>query len=92
MSNTVTDNTALNRYELITDGGTAFVRYRSVTGIRTFTHAEVPKALEGHGLGSELARGALELARTQGYKIVPQCPFIADFIAKHPEYRDLVAG
>jgi len=52
----------------------------------------VPKPLEGHGLGSALARGALELARIQGYKIVPQCPFIAAYIAKHPEFRDLVAG
>ncbi len=92
MSNAVTDNTALNRYELITDGGIAFIRYRAGAGIRTFTHAEVPKALEGHGLGSALARGALDLARAQGCKIVPQCPFIADFIAKHSEYRDLVAG
>jgi len=92
MSNAVTDNTTLNHYELITDGGVAFVKYRTAPGIRIFTHAEVPKALEGHGLGSELARGALELARTQGYKVVPQCPFIADFIGKHPEYRDLVAG
>jgi uncharacterized protein len=91
MSNAVTDNTALNRYELITDGGIAFVRYRTSEKIRTFTHAEVPKALEGHGLGSALAQGALELARTQGYRIVPQCPFIAAFIGKHPEFRDLVA-
>ena len=91
MPNAVTDNTTLDRYELITDGGIAFVRYRTVDRIRTLTHAEVPKALEGHGLGSALARGALELARTQRYKIVPQCPFIVAYIAKHPEYRDLVA-
>jgi predicted GNAT family acetyltransferase len=31
------------------------------------------------------------LARTQGYKIVPQCPFIVGFIEKHPEFRDLIA-
>jgi predicted GNAT family acetyltransferase len=91
MSNAVTDNTALNRYELITEGGVAFVRYRTAPGIRTLTHAEVPKALEVHGLGSALAQGTLELARTQGYRIVPQCPFIVDFIEKHPEFRDLVA-
>jgi len=90
MPNAVTDNTALDRYELVTDGGIAFVRYRTGAGIRTFTHAEVPKALEGHGLGSALARGALELARTQGFKIVPQCPFIAAYVRKHPEYQDII--
>jgi predicted GNAT family acetyltransferase len=92
MSNAVTDNTALNRYELITDGGIAFVKYRTAPGVRILTHEEVPRALEGHGLGSALAQGALELARTQGYKIVPQCPFIVGFIEKHPEFRDLIAG
>lgn len=92
MPHAVTDNTALNRYELITDGGIAFVKYRTAPGIRTLTHAEVPKALEGHGLGSSLAQGTLELARTQGYKIIPQCPFVAAFVGKHPEFRDLVAG
>ena len=91
MTNAVTDNAAMNRYELITDGGTAFVLYRTAGTIRTFAHAEVPKAVEGHGVGSTLARGALELARTQGFKVIPQCPFIAAFVVKHPEFRDLVA-
>jgi uncharacterized protein len=91
MPNAVTDNTASNRYELITDGGLAFVRYHTADKVRTLTHAEVPEALEGHGLGSALARGTLELARSQGYKIVPQCPFVAAFIGKHPEFQDLIA-
>ena len=90
MPNAVTDNTAMNRYELITDSGLAFVRYRTADNVRTLTHAEVPKALEGHGLGSALARGALELARTQDYRIIPQCPFIVAFIGKHPEFQDMI--
>ena len=92
MSNAVTDNAALSRYELKAGGGIAFVRYRSSARVRTFVHAEVPSVQRSNGLGSALARGALELARTQGYKIVPQCPFIAAYIGKHPEFQDLVAG
>ncbi|MGD0865209.1 MAG: GNAT family N-acetyltransferase [Rhizomicrobium sp.] len=92
MSNAVTDNAALSRYELKTDGGIAFVRYRSSAGVRTFIHAEVPSVLRSNGVGSELARGALELAQSQGYKIAPQCPFIAAYIRKHSEFQDLVAG
>ncbi|MGD0141533.1 MAG: GNAT family N-acetyltransferase [Rhizomicrobium sp.] len=92
MSNAVTDNKAANRYELITDGVAAFVTYRTTAGIRTFVHTEVPSALAGKGVGSLLARGALELARTQGFKIIPECPFIAAYIRKHPEFQDLVAG
>ena len=37
-----------------------------------------------------LVRGALELARAQGYKVIPRCSFITAFIRKHPEFQDLV--
>jgi predicted GNAT family acetyltransferase len=46
--------------------------------------------LSGQGIGSKLARGALEQARTHGLKVVPKCPFIAAFIAKNAEFADLV--
>jgi hypothetical protein len=37
-------------------------------------------------------QGALDDARRRGWRIVPQCPFVAEFIAEHPEYADLVAA
>ena len=92
MGNAVTDNAAMNRYEMITDGGLAFIRYRAVDKGRNLFHAEVPKSVEGHGVGSALARGTLDLVRMQGFKIIPGCPFVAAYIAKHPEFRDLVAS
>ena len=55
-----------------------------------FTHTEVPPALEGRGVGSRLARAALDDARRRGLAVVPRCPFIAAFIRRHPAYRDLV--
>nr|MDQ2879460.1 N-acetyltransferase [Pseudomonadota bacterium] len=33
----------------------------------------------------------LDSARDRGLKVVPQCPFVAAYIAKHPEYRGLLA-
>ena len=44
----------------------------------------------GQGIGSQLVRGLLEIARTQGLKVVAKCPFVAGYIAKHPEYADLL--
>ena len=38
-----------------------------------------------------LVRGALDDVRRKGMTVGPQCPFVANFIAEHPEYADLVA-
>ena len=57
-----------------------------------FTHTFVPEAQRGHGVGSRLVEAGLAAARERGLKVDPQCPLFADYIARHPETRDLVAG
>src|SRR5439155_24062006 len=57
-----------------------------------YTHTVVPLALEGHGIAGRLASAALDYARDRGLAVVPLCPYVADYIGKHPEYEDLVAG
>jgi uncharacterized protein len=91
VSNQVRNNAALHRFELDADGHTALAHYRLSPSTITFTHTEVPTELSGRGVGSALARGALEIVRAQGLKVVPQCPFIRAFIEKHPEFQDLLA-
>jgi predicted GNAT family acetyltransferase len=89
--NAVADNSAAGRYEMDVDGQSAFITYRRSLGVVTLLHAQVPAGRSGHGLGSKLTRAALELARMQGLKVVPRCPFIANYIQKHPEFQDLLA-
>ena len=48
------------------------------------------RAVSRRGVGSRLIRAALDSARDQGLRVVPQCPFVRAFIERHPEYRDLV--
>jgi predicted GNAT family acetyltransferase len=91
MSNNVRDNTERRRFELDADGHVAFSEYKRAGGVLTIMHTEVPKALGGKGIGSQLARGLLEIARAQGLKVVPRCSFVAGYIDKHPEYADLRA-
>lgn len=55
-----------------------------------FTHTEVEAGYEGKGVGSQLARTALDDARTRGLGVVPLCPFIKGWIDRHPDYADLV--
>ncbi len=90
MSEGVRDNTAQNRFELDIDGHQAVAYYRLTPGVITFVHTEVPQALSGQGVGSKLIRGALDIVRARGLKVVPQCPFVSAFMGKHPEYDDLL--
>jgi uncharacterized protein len=68
VSNQVRNNTALRRFELDVDGHTALAHYRLSPPIITFTHTEVPTELSGRGVGSALARGALEIVRAEASK------------------------
>jgi uncharacterized protein len=91
LSNTVRNNTEHHRFELDADGHTAVAYYQlSPGGVITFTHTEVPQELSGRGIGSALARGALEIIRALGLKVVAECPFISAYIGKHPEFNDLL--
>ena len=57
----------------------------------TITHTEVPAALRGRGIGSQMMHGVLKDVRARGLKVIPRCPFVADFINRHPAYADLLA-
>ena len=90
MSNNVRDNTKLRRFELDTDGHIAFSEYKRDDGVLTIMHTEVPKELGGRGIGSTLIKGVLDIARAQGAKVKPLCPFAKAYIERHAEYTDLL--
>jgi predicted GNAT family acetyltransferase len=91
MPSPLRDNTALSRFELDVDGGIAFVNYRRADGVLFLTHTEVPRQLRERGIGGQVVQATLETARAQGMKVTPRCGFVARFIAKHPEFQDLLA-
>jgi predicted GNAT family acetyltransferase len=87
----VRDNAERRRFEVVVDGAVAgFAEYQRRGGRIIFVHTEIDPAHEGQGLGSTLARGALDAAREAGEPVVPLCPFIAAYIERHEEYADLV--
>lgn len=87
------NNEAAHQYELKLDGSVAgHAVYEEQHGRVRFTHTEIDPKYEGQGLGSKLAKQALDDVRRRGLKAVPQCRFIAAYIQRHPEYSDLVAG
>ncbi|HET6625519.1 MAG TPA: GNAT family N-acetyltransferase [Nocardioidaceae bacterium] len=91
---TVQDNPDRSRYEALVESGVVagYAAYEKTGGLLVFTHTEVDDAFEGQGVGSALARGALEDARTTGLPVRPLCPFIKEYIDRHPEFEDLVAA
>jgi len=91
MSVEIVPNPEQDRFEIHVDGQKAGqAEYVRRGDLVIFTHTEIADAYEGRGLGSHLARGALDAVRVAGDPIVPLCPFITGYIAKHPEYEDLV--
>lgn len=86
----VLDNPDASQFEARVDGHLAFVAYARRGNIIIFTHTEVPKELQGRGIGNVLAHAVLERARAEDLKVLPRCPFIAKYIARHPEYQSLV--
>lgn len=91
MTSNVRDNADRHRFELDADGHIAFSNYKRADGVLTILHTEVPKALEGRGIGSALIRGVLDIARSQRLKVIAVCPFAKSYIERHPEYADLLA-
>jgi predicted GNAT family acetyltransferase len=87
----VIDNKTRQRFELEVEGQVAFANYRETPQAVIITHTETPRALRGRGVASELVKGALELIRADGHKVIGACGFVVDYLGKHPEYRDLVA-
>jgi len=91
---TTVHNPEAHRYEAWCDGELAgFAAYRLTEKLIVFTHTEVDDRFEGRGVGSAIARYALEDVRADGTRqVVPKCPFIRSWIESHPEFASLVRG
>ena len=81
-----------SRFEVrVGDELAGFAEYRRRPGLIAFIHTLIDPRFEGLGLGSRLARFALQQARSERLAVLPFCPFIRAVIADHPaDYLDLV--
>jgi len=84
------DNTAAKQYELVVDGKNPRIEYIAVKDKIYLTHTEVPKELEGKGLASKMVLMVLEDIKSRNLTLIPMCPFVAMYIKRHPEWRELV--
>lgn len=92
MDVTVADMPEQRRYEARTDSEriAGVAEYTRTGGLVVFTHTEVDPDFEGRGVGGTLVRGALDDVRSRGLAVHPLCPFVREWIQRHPDYGDLV--
>jgi uncharacterized protein len=87
----VEDNPARRRFEILIDGSlVGYARYTPRQDRVIFTHTEVDPAYRDKGVGTALARAALDQIRARGDRVEAKCPFIAAFINRHREYAELL--
>jgi predicted GNAT family acetyltransferase len=87
----VRDERAAERYAITVGGEPAgFAQYRDRGPALAFVHTEIDDRFEGQGLGGRLVSAALDDVRSRGLAVLPLCPFVRGYIARHHEYLDLV--
>jgi uncharacterized protein len=91
-STEVVNNEAEQRFEAHVQGHTAFLAYRRFPDRLVLVHTEVPPAIEGKGIAGKLVARALDFARAAHLRVIPLCPYVTDFVRKHPEYHDLLSA
>lgn len=87
----VVNNQSASRFELEENGQLAFATYRKHGDVYVIPHVEAAMALRGKGTAGRLMEGIAAMARAQGFKIHPRCPYAAAWFQRHPGQQDLVA-
>lgn len=87
---TITHDEQAKRFETSIDGYTGYISYQERDDTLVYDHTIVPQELGRRGIGSALVKHALNYAREQNKKVIPQCSFVSSYISKHPDYQDVL--
>ena len=92
MTHSIEHNANDERYEIYVDDELAgFTEARVLGDTVLMPHTLVLEKFSGQGLGGELVGAALDDIRSSGRSVRPTCTYVRGYIAKHPEYADLLA-
>ncbi len=84
------NDTSSRQFEMEVEGRMAKVEYE-LNGTKMFlTHAKVPKALEGLGVGAAIVERVFSYIEENNLKLVPMCAFVTAHLRKHPEWKRIV--
>lgn len=90
MPSEVVDNTDESRYELLVEGErVGLIDYVRGEHVERLIHTEIDPDRQEHGLASGFVQEVLDRLRTTDLRLQPDCPYVAHWLTKHPEYQDL---
>jgi uncharacterized protein len=96
MSLQIQHDTVRRRFEAVVDGHRCVCDYRLEDSetpeqrVMAIVHTGVPSAVGGRGIAAELVAEALAWARSQSLKVDPVCSYVAVYMRRHRETRDLL--
>lgn len=80
-------------FELAVENLTAFIEFElKKENILFLTHTEVPKPLEGKGVGAAIVDKTFRYIKENNYTLAPLCPFIVKYLIRHPEWQSILAA
>ena len=91
---TVSQNEDDSRFEAFAAGALlGYIEYTLNGKVMDLPHTLVFPEFEGQGVGSALTRQSLDMIRAMDdeMRVTPTCPFIAVWIKRHSEYKDMLA-
>jgi predicted GNAT family acetyltransferase len=84
-------NEVEKQFELHTGGDYATLEFYREGEKIFLTHTETPEALRGKGVAAELVKQTFQCAKDNGFTVVPACSYVADYVNKHPEWREILS-
>ena len=81
---------AEHRFVIPHHDGEAELVYQLDGDTMVIVHTEVPAALGGRGVGGRLVNAALGWAAAKGLTVVPWCPFVRQYLRRHPDEAAVV--
>ncbi|WP_404286293.1 GNAT family N-acetyltransferase [Glutamicibacter arilaitensis] len=68
-----------------------FIGYHREESLVTLQHTIVNEEFGRRGYARALVTMVLDELRAEGAKIVPECSYVQDYLARYPEYHDMLA-
>lgn len=79
------------RFEIEVNGKYSFINYGEFGNQIALVHTETEPELSGKGAASAVIEKTLQYLETNNKKLLPFCPFVFDYIKRHPEWKHIVS-